>query len=49
MPYNDKVYEIIGNLKHGWNYAIEIIVAYDTSINVGLILESEVMLWHYAS
>ena len=40
LPYNDNVSEIIGNLKHGWNYTIEIIVAYDTSINVGLILES---------
>jgi len=40
LPYNDKVCEIIGNLKNGWNYTIEIIVAYDTSINVGLILES---------
>jgi len=40
LPYNDKVSEIIEKLKRGWNYTIEIIVAYDTSINVGLILES---------
>jgi hypothetical protein len=40
LPHNDKVYKIIEKLKHGWNYTIEIIVACDTSINVGLIVES---------
>ena len=39
LPYADKVSEIIEKLKRGWNYTIEIIVAYDTSINVGLIVE----------
>ena len=40
LPYVDKVSEIVEKLKRGWNYTIEIIVAYDTSINVGLIVES---------
>src|SRR5919199_5222306 len=40
LPYADKVSEFIEKLKHGWNYTIEIIVAYDTSIDVGLIVES---------
>jgi hypothetical protein len=26
-------------MKRGWSYTIEIIVAYDTSINIGLIVE----------
>ena len=39
VPNGDKVSEIIERLKHGWNYDIEIIVAYDTSINAGLIIE----------
>ena len=39
LPNADKVYEIIERLKHGWNYTIEIIVAYDASINIGLIVE----------
>jgi hypothetical protein len=40
LPYADKVSDIVERLKHGWNYTIEIIVAYDTSINIGLIVES---------
>ena len=39
LPYRDKVSDIIQKLKHGWNYTIEIIVAYDTSLNVGLIVD----------
>ena len=38
-PYNDRVSELIEKLKRGWDYNIEIIVAYDTTINVGLIVE----------
>src|ERR687885_1277263 len=40
LPYVYRVSEIVEKLKRGWNYTIEIIVAYDTSINVGLIVES---------
>jgi len=39
LPNADKVSQIIERLKHGWNYTIEIIVAYDDSINTGLIVE----------
>ena len=39
VPNADKISEVIERLKHGWNYTIEIIVAYDTSINAGLIVE----------
>jgi hypothetical protein len=39
LPCNDKVSSMIQKLKHGWNYAIEIIVAYDTSKNIGLIVD----------
>ena len=39
LPYRDKVSDIIEKLKRGWNYTIEIIVAYDTSINAGLIVD----------
>ena len=38
LPSSDKVSDIIEKLKRGWNYTIEIIVAYDTSINIGLIV-----------
>jgi hypothetical protein len=39
LPYSDKVFDIIQKLKHGWNYTIEIIIAYDTSKNIGLIVD----------
>jgi hypothetical protein len=39
LPSSDKVSDIIEKLKRGWNYTIEIIVAYDTSINIGLIVD----------
>jgi hypothetical protein len=39
LSCSDKVSDIIQKLKHGWKYAIEIIVAYDTSKNVGLIVD----------
>ena len=39
LPNNDKVSDIIQRLKHGWDYSIEIIVAYDTSKNIGLIVD----------
>ena len=32
--------EDIKRLKNGWNYPIEIIVAYDTAINTGLIVDA---------
>jgi hypothetical protein len=38
LPSRDKVSDIIEKLKRGWNYTIEIIVAYDTSRNIGLII-----------
>jgi hypothetical protein len=38
LPLKDKVLEHVRRLKNGWNYPIEIIVAYDTSINIGLIV-----------
>jgi hypothetical protein len=39
FPSNDKVLECTRRLKNGWNYPIEIIVAYDTAINKGLIVD----------
>jgi hypothetical protein len=39
LPSSDKVLECVGRLKNGWNYPIEIIVAYDTAINKGLIVD----------
>jgi hypothetical protein len=45
LPNADKVSDIVERLKHGCNYTIELIVAYDTSI----IVEGKVMLWHYTS
>lgn len=39
LPRNDKVSDMIQKLKHGWNYDIEIIVAYDTSKNISLIVD----------
>ena len=38
LPSNDRVLECIKRLKTGWKYPIEIIVAYDTVINKGLIV-----------
>ena len=40
LPSNVKVLECIKRLKNGWNYPIEIIVAYDTAINKGLIVDA---------
>jgi hypothetical protein len=39
LPSSDKVLECVRRLKNGWNYPIEIIVAYDTAINKGLIVD----------
>ena len=39
LPSNDAVLEYIKKLKNGWSYPIEIIVAYDTSIKTGLIVD----------
>ena len=41
LPCNDKVSAMIQKLKHGWNYGIEIIVAYDTSKNISLIVDGK--------
>ena len=38
LPSNDRVLECIKRLKNRWKYPIEIIVAYDTVINKGLIV-----------
>jgi len=38
LPSSSEVSERIKRLKNGWNYPIEIIVAYDTAINIGLIV-----------
>jgi hypothetical protein len=38
LPSRNKVHECIDTLKNGWNYPIDIIVAYDTAINKGLIV-----------
>ena len=38
LPSRNKVQECIEILKDGWNHPIEIIVAYDTAINLGLIV-----------
>jgi hypothetical protein len=40
LPSNDGVLEYIKRLKNGWIYPIEIIVAYDTAINKGLIVDA---------
>lgn len=40
LPSNNGVLESIKRLKNGWNYPIEIIVAYDTAINTGLIVDA---------
>ena len=40
LPSSSEVSEHIKRLKNGWNYPIEIIVAYDTSINIGLIVDA---------
>jgi hypothetical protein len=42
LPSNDKVQECIKRLKNGWNYPIEIIVAYDTAITKGLIVDATI-------
>ena len=40
LPSNDKVSQYIERLKSiGWDYQIEIIVAYDTTQNIGLIVD----------
>jgi hypothetical protein len=39
LPSSDKVLECVERLKNGWNHPIEIIVAYDTAINKGLIVD----------
>ena len=39
LPSNDRVLEYIKKLKNGWKDPIEIIVAYDTAINKGLIVD----------
>jgi hypothetical protein len=39
LPLRDKVLECVERLKNGWNRPIEIIVAYDTAINKGLIVD----------
>jgi hypothetical protein len=39
LPSSNKVSDVIEKLKRGWNYTIEIVVAYDTSINTGLIVD----------
>ena len=40
LPSNDAVLEHIKRLKNGWSYPIEIIVAYDTAIKAGLIVDA---------
>ena len=40
LPSSSEVLEHIKRLKNGWNYPIEIIVAYDTAINIGLIVDA---------
>jgi hypothetical protein len=40
LPSSSEVLEYIKRLKNGWNYPIEIIVAYDTTINIGLIVDA---------
>ena len=40
LPSSNGVLEHINRLKNGWNYQIEIIVAYDTAINTGLIVDA---------
>jgi hypothetical protein len=42
LPSNDKILEYIKRLKNGWNYPIEIIAAYDTAINKGLIVDGTI-------
>jgi hypothetical protein len=51
LSCSDKVSDIIQKLKHGWSYAIEIIVAYDISENVGLIVDgtSHALALYYLS
>lgn len=40
LPSSNGVLKHINRLKNGWNYQIEIIVAYDTAINTGLIVDA---------
>jgi len=40
LPSNSEVSEHIKRLRNGWTYPIEIIVAYDTAINIGLIVDA---------
>lgn len=51
LSCSDKVSDVIQKLKHGWSYAIEIIVAYDISKNVGLIVDgtSHALALYYLS
>jgi hypothetical protein len=42
LPSSDKVLEYSERLKNGWNRHIEIIVAYDTAIDKGLIVDGTV-------
>jgi hypothetical protein len=51
LSCSDKVSDIIQKLKHGWSYAIEIIVAYDICENVGLIVDgtSHALALYYLS
>jgi len=42
LPSNSEVSEHIKRLKNGWNFPIEIIVAYDTAINIGLIVDATI-------
>jgi hypothetical protein len=39
LPSSDKILKCIEKLKNGWNSPIEIIVAYDTAINKGMIVD----------
>jgi hypothetical protein len=40
LPSNYAVLEYIKKLRNGWSYPIEIIVAYDTAIKTGLIVDA---------
>jgi hypothetical protein len=51
LPCNDKVSDMIQKLKHGWNYDIEIIVAYDTYKTISLIVDgtNHALAFYYLS
>ena len=40
LPISSEVLGYVKRLKKGWNYPIEIIIAYDTAIKIGLIVEA---------